>query len=330
MSPPINKKPITTSVNGITMETTPEILLKKRRRADEIRLEKQQQAAKKLQKQNKQKANKFAKGKFVRAESIVATTLATNREKERVKRINKLEHLKSQNKTSHVASTSDYFLKVTENPNVEEGSDEESSESLKQEKIKYDGEETLLFVLRIKGPVNVKIPHKPFTVLKLLRLEELNTGVFLKLNSTTFPLLKMISPYVVCGKPSLKSIRSIIQKRSTVLYKRPAIEGEEEEEEKEIILNDNNIVEEKLGEYGIVCIDDIIHEISTLSEYFTSCNFFLQPFKLSREVSGFSAISKLRKLESKEKLKDILSGLSNSGNAPVIQVDIDAFIERLN
>ncbi|XBW37772.1 hypothetical protein QEN19_003353 [Hanseniaspora menglaensis] len=327
MAPPVNKKPITTSVNGITMETTPEILLKKRRRADEIRLEKQQQAAKKIQKQAKQKANKFAKGKFVRAESIVATTLATNREKERVKRINKLEHLKSQNRTEHVASTADYFLKVTENPDADS---EEDSESLIQEKIKYDGEEALLFVLRIKGPVSVKIPHKPFTVLKLLRLEELNTGVFLKLNATTFPLLKMISPYVVCGKPSLKSVRSIIQKRSTVLYKRSAIDSEEEEEEKEIILNDNNIVEEKLGDQGIVCIDDIIHEISTLSEYFTSCNFFLQPFKLSREVSGFSAINKLRKLESKEKLKDMLSGLSNSGNAPVIQVDIDAFIDRLN
>lgn len=330
MAPPIDKKPVTTSVNGIVMETTPEILLKKRRRADEIRLEKQQQAAKKLQKQAKQKANKFAKGKFVRAESIVATTLATNREKERVKRINKLEHLKSQNKTNHVASTADYFLKVTENPNIDGEDFDKSDQGLIQEKIKYDGQETLLFVLRIKGPINIKIPHKPFTVLKLLRLEELNTGVFLKLNATTFPLLKMIAPYIVCGKPALKSVRSIIQKRSTVLYRRPAISGEEEEEEKEIILNDNNIVEETLGEYGIVCIDDIIHEISSLSVYFSNCNFFLQPFKLSREVSGFSAINKLRKLESKEKLKDILSGLSNSGNAPVIQVDIDAFIDRLN
>ncbi|KAF0270002.1 hypothetical protein FOG51_00481 [Hanseniaspora uvarum] len=326
---PINK-PVTTRVNGIVMETNPEILLKKRRRAEETRLEKQQQAAKKIQKQAKQKANKQAKGKFIRAETIVATTLATEREKERIKRINKVEHLKSQNKTDHLASTVDYFLKVTENPDYDEESDEADNEELLQEKIKYSGEESLLFVLRIKGPVSVKIPHKPFTVLQLLRLEELNTGVFLKLNDKTFPLLKIIAPYVVCGHPSLKSIRSLIQKRSTVIHKKDNIEGEDEEEEKEVILNDNNIVEDKLGEYGIVCIDDIIHEISTLSEYFSPCNFFLQPFKLSREVSGFGAISKLRKLESKKKMQGLLSGLSNSGTAPVIQVDIDAFIEKLN
>ncbi len=67
--------------------------------------------------------------------TIVATTSqATEREKERIKRINKVEHLKSQNKTDHLASTVDYFLKVTENPDYDEESDEADNEELLSKK----------------------------------------------------------------------------------------------------------------------------------------------------------------------------------------------------
>lgn len=306
------------------LNSNPEVLLRKRRNADRTRLEKQELARKKKELEQKRKNAK--KNKFVRAEAIVTTTLATEREKTRIKRVSKLESKKAKNDVNHLPSSKNFILKITENADMEEEEEkeEEDDESLTKEKIVYDGEPTLLFVIRVKGPTAVKIPQKAFKILSLLRLVEVNTGVFVKLTEQVYPLLKIVAPYVVIGKPSLASIRSLIQKRSRILHKRA-----DDDQEKEIVLNDNNIVEERLGDEGIICIEDIIHEIATLGESFAKCNFFLLPFKLNREVSGFSALSKLQKLKQRESQKKIRQ-VSNSATAPVIQVEIDSLIAKLN
>lgn len=307
------------------LNSTPEILLRKRRNADRIRLEKQELAKKKLAKQNKIKSAK--KNRFIRAETIVANTLATEREKERIKRVSKVELKKLKNDLDHLPSKKNFILKVFEKTPEQKKEDEEfenNEDEFIREKIVYNGEPTLLFVLRVKGPTNVNIPQKVFKILNLLRLQELDTGVFMKLTKTTYPLLRLISPYIVIGKPSLQSVRSLIQKRSKVIYKR-----ETDPEPVEIILNDNNIVEEKLGEYGIICIEDIIHEINSLGENFQEVNFFLQPFKLNKEASGFNALNKLKKIEQREQQKKTRK-LSNSSVAPIIQIDIDKLLTKLN
>ncbi|KAG0662158.1 ribosomal-like protein [Monosporozyma unispora] len=308
------------------LNSTPEILLRKRRNADRTRLEKQELAKQKLAKQNKIKSAN--KNKFIRAESIVANTLATEREKERIKRISKVELKKLKNDLDHLPSDKDFILNIIEKTPEQKQQDEEfekeDEDEFIREKIVYDGKPTLLFVLRVKGPTNVNIPHKAFKILNLLRLQELDTGVFVKLTKTTYPLLRLIAPYIVIGKPSLQSVRSLIQKRSKILYQRDT-----DPKPVEIILNDNNIVEEKLGEFGIICIEDIIHEINSLGENFQSCNFFLQPFKLNKEASGFNSLTKLKKIEQREQQKKTHK-ISNSSVAPIIQIDIDNLLSKLN
>lgn len=66
-----------------------------------------------------------------------------------------------------------------------------------------------------------------------------------------------------------------------------------------------------------------------MGENFSKCNFFLLPFKLNREISGFSAISRLNKLKAREQSKKTHK-ISNAAAAPVIQVNIDAMIAKLN
>ncbi|CCK71920.1 Rlp7p KNAG_0I01290 [Huiozyma naganishii CBS 8797] len=321
-----------TSTANTPLNSTPEILLRKRRHADRIRIEKQQLAKKRQEEAAKLRQKN--KKKFTRAESIVAKTLATEREKERIKRISKLEAKKSKNEMDHLPSTKDFILKISEKVDADEtpvdntgiigDADDEEEDDLIREKITYNGEPTLFFVIRVRGPTAVNIPHKAFKILSLLRLQELNTGVFVKMTKTVYPLLKLIAPYIVVGKPSLSSIRSLIQKRSKIVYKRP-----EDTQEAEIVLNDNNIVEEKLGDCGIICIEDMIHEINSMGENFQPVNFFLQPFKLNREVAGFSSLNKLNKIKAKEQDKKMRQ-LSNSAVAPIIQLDIDSLIAKLN
>lgn len=302
------------------LNSNPEILLRKRRNADRIRLEKQELAQRRQELKKKQA--RARKNKFERAESIVATSLATQREKERIKRVSKLEAKRAKGDDQHLASDRDFILKVLEDGSA--ATADADADSLHTEKCIYDGKPTLLFVVRIRGPTAAKIPQKAHKVLSLLRLTELNTGVFLRLTAQVYPLLKLVAPYVVVGEPSLASVRSLIQKRSRVL-----VNSDEQEEPKESILNDNNLVEEKLGSEGIICVEDIIHEIATLGESFAKCNFFLLPFRLNREVSGFSALSKLQKIRQREWQKRTLK-VSNAATAPVVQVDIDSLIAKLN
>lgn len=317
------------------LNSTPEILLRKRRNADRTRLEKQELARQKNEERRKTKQKN--KKRFIRAETLVSKTLATEREKERIKRISKLELNKTKKlngadlDTIHLPSEKDFILKITEKPNSEDNElgendidEDDEEDSIIKEKIVYNGEPTLLFIIRVRGPTAVNIPAKAFKILSLLRLTEINTGVFVKLTKTVYPLLKLVAPYIVIGQPSLSSIRSIVQKRSKIMYKRP-----EENEEKEIQLNDNNIIEEQLGETGIICMEDIIHEINTMGESFQDVTFFLLPFKLNREVSGFNSLNRLKRLRQKEQ-ESKYRHHSNSSVAPIVQVDIDELISKLN
>ena len=42
----------------------------------------------------------------------------------------------------------------------------------------------------------------------------------------------------------------------------------------------------QLGAHGIVCIEDLIHEIFTVGPHFKEANNFLWPFKLSSPLGG--------------------------------------------
>ncbi|KAL5725220.1 60S ribosomal protein L7B [Ranunculus cassubicifolius] len=53
-----------------------------------------------------------------------------------------------------------------------------------------------------------------------------------------------------------------------------------------IALTDNSIVEQALGKYGIICMEDVIHEIMTVGPHFREANNFLWPFQLSAPSGG--------------------------------------------
>lgn len=132
----------------------------------------------------------------------------------------------------------------------------------------------LAFVVRIKG-IN-KISPKPKKIMQLLRLIQINNGVFIKLTRATSQMLTLIEPYVTYGVPNLKSVRELIYKRGY-----GNIRGQR------IPLSDNAIIEAHLGKYGIISIEDLVHEIVNVGPAFKQCNNFLWPFKLSNPLGGW-------------------------------------------
>lgn len=145
----------------------------------------------------------------------------------------------------------------------------------KQEGSYYvPAESKLVFVVRIKG-IN-KIAPKPRKILQLLRLLQINNGVFIRLTKATLEMLKVVEPWIAYGYPSLKTTRELIYKR-----------GYGKVEKQRIPLSDNAIIEANLGKFGILCMEDLIHEIFTVGPNFKQASNFLWPFKLSNPTGGF-------------------------------------------
>jgi len=135
-------------------------------------------------------------------------------------------------------------------------------------------EARLIFVVRIKG-IN-KIAPKPRKILQLLRLLQINNGVFIRVTKATTEMLKVVEPWIAYGYPNLKSVKELIYKR-----------GYGKVNKQRIALTDNSIIEENLGQYGIVCMEDLVHEIYTVGPNFKQASNFLWPFKLSNPNGGF-------------------------------------------
>ncbi|KAJ3679239.1 hypothetical protein LUZ60_017250 [Juncus effusus] len=134
-------------------------------------------------------------------------------------------------------------------------------------------EEKLLFIVRIRG-INAMDP-KSRKILQLLRLRQIFNGVFLKVNKATINMLRRVEPYVTYGYPNLKSVRELIYKR-----------GYGKLNKQRIPLSDNSVIEQGLGQQGIVCIEDLVHEIMTVGPHFKEANNFLWPFKLKAPLGG--------------------------------------------
>ncbi len=73
---------------------------------------------------------------------------------------------------------------------------------------------------------------------------QINNGVFLKINSASINMLRLVSPYVTFGTPNLKTVRELIYKR-----------GFGSINKQRVPLTDNKLIEEQLGKHGIVCME---------------------------------------------------------------------------
>merc|ERR1712228_96992 len=135
-------------------------------------------------------------------------------------------------------------------------------------------EPKLAFVMRIRG-INQVAP-KVRKVLQLFRLRQINNGVFIKLNKATMGMLRICEPFVAWGTPNLKSVRELVYKRGYA-----KVEG------RRIPISSNDVIENVLGKYGMICVEDVIHEIMTVGENFKYASNFLWPFKLNTPSGGW-------------------------------------------
>jgi len=135
-------------------------------------------------------------------------------------------------------------------------------------------EAKLAFVMRIRG-IN-QVHPRVRKILQLFRLRQINNGVFVKLNKATLNMLKIAEPYIAWGYPNMKSVHDLVYKRGFVKL-----------DKRRIPITDNKLIEQGLGKHGIICTEDLIHEIHTVGPHFKEASNFLWPFKLNTPNGGW-------------------------------------------
>jgi len=148
-------------------------------------------------------------------------------------------------------------------------------------KAKHEGnffvptEPKVAFIIRLKG-INTLHP-KIRKVLQLFRLRQLYNGTFVKVNKATMNMIHIIEPFITYGFPSRETIAKLIYKRGFLKH-----------ENQRIHIENNHLIEEHLGKFGIICVEDLIHEIYSCGPHFKEANNLLWTFKLKPPKKGFS------------------------------------------
>jgi len=116
--------------------------------------------------------------------------------------------------------------------------------------------------------------------LRSLGLHRRHTMVFLPNNKDTATKLRSAQPYAFWGVPTFKMICSLIHKRAH--FRDPTKPNEHTP------LSDNVLIEQHLGDLGMVCTEDLAHVIHTCSGKFDKVNERLWPFILgdAKKSSG--------------------------------------------
>jgi large subunit ribosomal protein L7e len=89
-------------------------------------------------------------------------------------------------------------------------------------------------------------------------------------------MLQRIQPYVAYGYPTRQTISKLVYTRGSGRVGRSRIP-----------LTNNVIIEQNLGKFNILCIEDLIEEIHTCGPHFKEANNFLWTFKLHSPKGGW-------------------------------------------
>jgi len=130
-------------------------------------------------------------------------------------------------------------------------------------------ESKFVFCFRIRD--NTGIPFAMKKILQKLNLDKKYAGVFIELTPENQKNLYLVEPCVIYGVPSKATVMELIKRR-----------GHGKINNERIPLSNNVIIEEALGrDYGLLCLEDLAHEIYSGGENFQVVSKFFYPFELT-------------------------------------------------
>ena len=246
------------------LQLVPETLLKRRHDLDDIKARREAQVV-----NNNKKFSKSGKFYVKKPERFLAQ--ATSRRNHDI-RFNRVLKKGMQKRASH--------KKVVSTKLVEEANGDETEIQYQNNSVGAN----MVFAVRIRDSTGISKKIK--TVLWKLKLHDVHEGVFLRYDEKNRKLLHLVEPWIMYGPPSKEVVSDLINRRGYGRVKKDRVP-----------LSDNTIIELALGEKsGIICVEDLVHELYETGEAFDTAADFLWPFRLTAPKTRFQT----QKLNDKE------------------------------
>ena len=250
------------------LDLVPESVLKRRHDLDDLR---RKRAA---QEEEAGKSSTKSKGSYVRKPAtFLAKAKQRRHEQIRYRRVKKKGMQKKASKKTEIKT------KEITMANASDDSEDEDSTAANTQVIKYTSNSVgspYVFVIRIREDAG-QPPRCVLNILLQMRLKEPNTGVFIRYTETTKRHLHLVEPWIVYGKPSDGLVGDLMERKSF-----GTVKGEK------VPLSDNTIIENVMGnEHGMICMEDLVHELTSVGKSFEAVATFLRPFPLSATRSRF-------------------------------------------
>lgn len=104
----------------------------------------------------------------------------------------------------------------------------------------------------------------------------MHQAVFLKYTDDVKAALSLVEPYVIYGTPNVGTVRELIFKYGFI-----------KNNGKKIPISSNTQIEAIFGKSGIICVEDIVHEIFTVGGNFDRVTKAIYPFVLPNPKDGW-------------------------------------------
>lgn len=187
---------------------------------------------------------------------------------------------------------SDKVVMKTKYWDEEKEAEVEETEVLKQEEVEGGDTKTVREIPYHANSIDANIvfcillrptspaPRTVRRTLSTLRLRKVHEGVFVHYTPQIRKMLHTVEPYVLYGTLSNETVADLVRRRGYC-----KIEG------KRVQLSDNNLIEEHLGDVGLICVEDVIAVLTAGEEVdvelFGRVTKFLWPFRMSARKSKF-------------------------------------------
>mmetsp|Transcript_17238 Transcript_17238/g.25547 ORF Transcript_17238/g.25547 Transcript_17238/m.25547 type:complete len:230 (+) Transcript_17238:35-724(+) len=137
---------------------------------------------------------------------------------------------------------------------------------------KFSDKKKLALLIRTKSPRVLTQNYR--TILKNFNLTQKFSAVFVCLTQKQRKDLSVVDDLIVYGIPDLQTVQELILRR-----------GRYDDNGQGKVLSNNAVIEQRLGSKGLICMEDLIHEIYTMGKNFETARNFLMPFQLTDPTS---------------------------------------------
>jgi len=131
----------------------------------------------------------------------------------------------------------------------------------------------LLLIVRLKDNEDVNPEFR--MIMRKWYLNHMCQAIFKRKTEQVLENLQRLGRFVTYGAPSPEAVRDLLHRRGK------HITWDENGKGVKVPITDNRMVEDALGDYDIICVDDLVEEIVHVGPAFDKCMKFLATFSVT-------------------------------------------------